>query len=172
MEAEAVALQPFFLTCLAEQLQDEEDALAPVQHWIEERQKTPLTEMVRTEHTREAAERVSSANAFGSLRALRPESTSPRSSRPTSLVEAELRTDPSGIYPHSDFATRDCCRRAIERISRNSGIGELDLARRAVALARQGTDSRTRHVGHYVLDDDGIQLEAEANARIYHSEQR
>ena len=113
MEAEAVALQPFFLTCLAEQLQDEEDALAPVQHWIEERQKTPLTEMVRTEHTREAAERVSSANAFGSLRALARIDFA-EVFEATSLVEAELRTDPSGIYRHSDFATRDRCRRAIE----------------------------------------------------------
>ena len=52
MESEPVALEPYFVTCLAEQLQDEEDALAPVQHWIEERLKTPLTEMVRTEHTR------------------------------------------------------------------------------------------------------------------------
>ncbi len=165
LEAEPVALQPFFMTCLAEQLQDEEDALAPAQHWIEERLKTPLTEMVRTEHTREAAERISSANAFGSLRALaRIDFAEVFES--TSLVEAELRTDPSGIYAHSEFATRDRCRRAIERISRHSGVGELDVARRAVALASQGTDSRTRHVGHYLLGDGVMQLETETSARI------
>ena len=45
MEDEPVALEPYFMICLAEQLQDEEDALAPVQHWIEDRLKTPLTEI-------------------------------------------------------------------------------------------------------------------------------
>ena len=90
--------------------------------------------MVRTEHTREAAECISTANAFGSLRALaRIDFAEVFES--ASLVEAELRTDPGGIYVNSDFATRDRCRRAVERISRHSGVGELDVARRAVALA-------------------------------------
>src|SRR5262249_52182966 len=70
MEAEPIAVEPYFLTCLAEQLQDEEDALAPLQHWIEERLGKPLTEIVRIQHTEEAVQSVSTANAFGSLRTL------------------------------------------------------------------------------------------------------
>ena len=36
-----------------------------------------------------------------------------------SLVEKELQADPAGVYGHSDFATRDQCRRVVERISRS-----------------------------------------------------
>src|SRR5579862_538038 len=165
MEAEPVALQPYFMTCLAEQLQDEEDALAPIQHWIEDRHQTTLTEMVRTEHTREAAESVSTANSFNSLRALARIDFA-EIFESVSLMDAELRADPSGIYAHSDFATRDRCRRAVERISRYSGVGELDVARRAVALARQGSDVRTQHVAYYLLDEGVAQLEAETHARV------
>lgn len=165
MKAEPAALEPYFTTCVAEQLQVEEDALVPVQHWIEEQRKTPLTEMMRTEHTREAAECISTANAFESLRALaRIDFTEVFES--ASLMEAELRADPSGTYAHSDFGTRDRCRRAVERISRHSGCGELDVARRAVALARQSTESRSQHVAYYLLDDGIAQLEAETSARI------
>jgi len=70
LESQPVANQPYFITALAEQLQDEEIALAPVQRWIEERFHQPLLELVREQHTREAVEVVSTANAFGSLRTL------------------------------------------------------------------------------------------------------
>ena len=165
LEAEPVAMQPYFLTCLAEQLQDEEDALAPVQHWIEERLKSPLTELVRTEHTREAAESISTANAFGSLRGISSIDFADLFES-TSLMEKELRADPSGTYSHSDFGTRDRCRRAVERISRNSGIDELEVARRAVALAAKGVDLRTQQVAFYLLNEGITQLEAETRARI------
>ncbi len=65
MESERIALDPYFLICLAEQLQDEAgEALAPLQRWIEGQLGKPLTEIVRAQHTREAAESVSTANAF------------------------------------------------------------------------------------------------------------
>ncbi len=120
METESLALEPYFLTCVAEQLQDEEDALAPLRHWIETHLGQPLTDIVRTQHNAEAAEAVSTANAFGSLRALsRIEFAEVFES--VSLVEGELLKDPGGIYQRTDFATRDRCRRTVERISRNSG---------------------------------------------------
>ncbi|MGD0617948.1 MAG: glucoamylase family protein, partial [Bryobacteraceae bacterium] len=165
MESELVALEPHFIACLAEQLQDEEDALAPAQRWIEEHLKTPLAELVRTEHTREAAEHISTTNTFGSLRALaRIDFTEIFES--ASLMDAELRRDPSGVYPHSDFATRDRCRRAVEWISRQSAMGELDVARQAIALASEGSDARTRNVAHYLLGDGAAQLERSVHARI------
>ena len=70
LEAEPIARQPHFVTALAEQLQDEELALGPAQHWIEERFGKSLMEVVVEQHTREAAETVSTSNAFGSLRTL------------------------------------------------------------------------------------------------------
>ena len=120
---------------------------------------------MRSEHTLEAAESVSTANAFNSLRTLARIDFA-EIFEAASLMEAELRADPSGIYAHSDFATRDRCRRAVERISRHSGASELDVAGRAVALAIQGSDARTQHVAYYLLDEGVARLEAETHARI------
>ena len=94
----------------------------------------PLSEVVRAEHNREAAERVSIANAFGGLHTLaRLDFT--RIFEATSLVEAELRTDPT--HAGSDFVTRDRSRKVVEEIARHSATGELEVARRAIALAQR-----------------------------------
>ncbi|MGA3203131.1 MAG: glucoamylase family protein, partial [Bryobacteraceae bacterium] len=165
LENEPIATQPYFITALAEQLQDEEGALAPMRAWIQEHFKTPLTELVRGEHTQEAAQRVSVANAFGSLRMLsRIDFT--EIFETVSLVEKELDADPAGIYPRSDFATRDECRRVVERISRNSSLSEVDVARRAVGLAERATDPRARHVAYFLLTDAVAELEADTKSRV------
>jgi cyclic beta-1,2-glucan synthetase len=165
MEAESISREPYFLTSLAEQLQDEEEALAPLQHWIEEQLGKPLTEIVRTQHREEAGESVSTANAFGSLRALSRIDFADLFES-VSLVEAELRGDPGAVYPRTDFATRDRCRQTVERISRNSGVGELDVARRAIALAAQESDPLTRHVAYFLIDHGVFRLEAETHAHL------
>src|SRR6185437_13083965 len=116
---------------LAEQLQGEEDTLAPLQRWIELRQNQPLTPMVQSEHNREAAERVSTANAFGSLRVLARLDFA-EIFESVNLVEAELRRDPAGIYPRCDFSTRDQCRHVVEQVARHSGLSELEVARRSI----------------------------------------
>src|SRR5262249_15448248 len=127
MESQAYACAHHFLMVLAEQLQGEENTFASVQHWIEERLQQPLTEIVRAEHAREAAESVATALAFGSLRLLSQfdfttifEAVSP--------VERQLRLDPASIYAQSDFATRDRCRRIVEQTARTSGKEEVEVA--------------------------------------------
>ncbi len=165
LAAEPVAREPYFVTALAEQLQDEEAALGQVQHWIEERFGATLIEVVRVQHTAEAAEVVSTANAFGSLRALgRIDFT--RIFEDVSLVDAELRRDPSGIYSRSDFYTRDRCRRVVERTARYSGTDETEVARHAVALASQATTPRTSYVAYYLLANGLTELESQMGARI------
>ena len=164
METEPIAREPYFAICLAEQLQDQENALAPAQCWIEERLKTPLSHLVQSEHAREAAERIATANAFSSLRTL-SRLDFPKIFEAISVVEAQLRTDPGGIYPRSDFATRDQCRHVVEQISRYSGISEVEVARRAVMLTERATDPKMRHVAYYLMAEGVAQLEAETNAR-------
>jgi cyclic beta-1,2-glucan synthetase len=165
LEAEPAARQAYFATALAEQLQDEEIALGPVQRWIEERFHKPLLELVREQHTREAGEVVSTANAFGSLRAL-SQIEFAEIFEQVSLVEAELRGDPGGIYTRSDFQTRDRCRRAVEKVSRYSGRAETEVARRAVELARREQDPRKAHVAWFLFAEGLETLEKETHARI------
>ena len=52
-------------------------------------------------------------------------------------MEAILREDPSGIHAHSDFATRDRCRRVVEESARQSKTSEWIVARLAVELAQR-----------------------------------
>lgn len=165
MEAAPYALQPCFVSSLAEQLQDEDTALAAVQRWVEERLNMRLTELVRNEHAREASERLSTANAYGSLRALsRIDFTA--TFEATSAVEMELRGDPGGVYGRSDFNTRDRCRRAVERIARHCAAEEYQVARHAVNLAAGSADSRAGHVAYYLLGEGVWELERELKATV------
>ena len=163
LESEPVAGEPYFATCLVEQLQDEDRALAPAQQWIEARLGMPLADVVRNEHNREAAERLSIANAFGSLRSL-ARLDFRKIFEATSLVEAELRTDPT--HAHSDFATRDRSRKVVEQISQHSGTGELEVARRAIALARQANRPEAASVSYFLLAEGVTELERGSGARM------
>ena len=165
MEKEPIALQPYFITSLAEQLQDEETALAPMRAWIQEHLTTPITELVRSEHMHEAVQLVSVANVFGSLRALsRIDFT--KIFEAVSPVEKELRQDPTGTYGQSDFASRDQCRRVVERISRYSSMNEIAVARTAVRFAAEARDPRMRTVMQYLLTPAVKQLEEETKSRV------
>ena len=164
MESEDYVRAHHFLMVLAEQLQGEENSFASVQQWIEERLQQPLTDVVRAEHAREAAESVATAQAFGSLRLL-SQLDFTIIFEAASLVEIELRGDPAGVYTHSDFATRDRCRRIVEQIARTSAKEELEVARLAVKLAAAAADSPTRNVTYYLLAEGVSELERAAAAR-------
>lgn len=163
LEAEPFSTEPYFATCLVEQLQDEDRALAPTQQWIEARLGNPLAEVVRGEHNREAAERVSIANAFGSLRSLaRMDFT--RTFEATSLVEKELRLD--STHAHSDFLTRDRSRKVVEQIAGHSGTNEIEVARRAVALSKQPHGGEPLPLAYFLLGDGVEELERATHARM------
>ncbi len=161
LEAEPCALEPHFAVCLAEQLQEEESALAPAERWIESKLGVALPVLVKAEHAREAGERLSTANAFGSLRLLAHLEFA-KIFESVSVVEAELRNDPARIYPASDFETRDECRRVVAQIARYSGAAEIDVARRAVTLAQSGA----RHVPFFLLSSGVEELERELHTRV------
>ena len=84
-------------------------------------------------------------------------------------MDAELRGEPSGVYAQSDFETRDQCRRAVERISLESGVSELDVAKRATALAARAAASssaQAAHAPYYLLADGVTELEASVGAHV------
>jgi cyclic beta-1,2-glucan synthetase len=165
LETEPFALEPCFVTSLLERLQDEENAMGPVEQWIESRVHVPLTDLLRHEHAQEAAGSISTANAFGSLRAIsRIEFT--KIFEAVSAVDAELRKDPSGVYARSDFSTRDHCRWTIERVAANAGVAELDVARCTNQLASRGTSVKAGCAAYYLMSDGVPQLEAALGARV------
>ena len=112
-------------------------------------------EMIRRKHHTIAADQVSVSNAIQSLRLLATTDWSDLV-EDVSLVDAELRKDPSGYYSRCDFATRDRYRHAIEEIARNSNKTEIDIAAEAVRLAGEAKgktpgDKHRSHVGYYLI---------------------
>ncbi len=165
LETDPFAQESYFATCLAEQLQDEETALIPVRQWIESRRGVSLADLVRPEHQREAAESLSIANAFNSLRTLSRIDFA-EFFESLNVVEIELRRDPAGVYPRSDFRTRDRCRRVVEEIARHSGHAELDVARMAIDLAAAAHEPEQKQVSWYLLAPGCEQLEKSLGAHL------
>src|SRR5688500_14162617 len=87
-----------------------------------------------------------------------------------SVVEQTLRTDPAGVYPAMDFATRDRYRHAVEEIAKRSQISEEDVARKAAELAASSSGNGRAngwagHIGYFLVDGGRRTLERAAHAR-------
>lgn len=96
-----------------------------------------------------------------------------------SLVDRTLRLDPVGVYEQMDFESRDLYRKAIEKLSFRSGIPEKEIAATTLSLAahahrNQPTkplahalehDTRSSHVGYYLIDAGRADLEREIGYR-------
>ncbi len=110
--------------------------------------------VLHREHARLAAEQLAIGNAVTTLRVLDVIDWTVFFEA-VSTVEAILQTDPRGVYPVQDFATRDRCRRAVEELSRGSKRSEADVARLAVAQATQASGDTVRGHVSYVLIGEG-----------------
>jgi cyclic beta-1,2-glucan synthetase len=163
-------------------------AAAAAVEWLEDRlsdRQTCTADILRREHRRQAANQVSVGNCVTSLRLLSALDWTVFFER-TSLVEAILRDDPSGVYARQDFATRDRYRRIVEQLARSSSSGELGVARRSLTLAVErerrtaaapetttggarawpaGAHSPEAHVGYFLIDRGRAQLEADLHYR-------
>ncbi len=162
-----------FVAELARRLQGQSAALALPLTWIEQRlSESGLTieQLVQSETQKQAAGQVSISNSIGSLRFLG--SMDWRDFVETmSGVEQKLREDPGGVYGRMDFATRDRYRHAIEKVAKQSGLAEGEVARKAIQLAHEGAQvgaspERTSHVGYYLVDKGLPQLEKATRARL------
>ena len=165
-------LTPHFIARLGEQLHKEELSLAPIQKWIEAKTGFRLADINLREHAEEANDLLFISTAIGSLRQL-SELQYPKIVEAVSQLEAILREDPSGIHAHSDFATRDRCRRIVEETARHSKSTEWSVARLAVELAQTGKQgSREGCVAFYLLDDGLAELERRLGRRLLWRERR
>ncbi|WP_291988007.1 glucoamylase family protein [Candidatus Accumulibacter sp. ACC007] len=165
-----------FVAELARRLQGRGPTLALPLTWIEQRlSESGLTieHLVQAENQQQAADQVSISNSIGSLRVLG--ATDWRTFvESQSVVENTLREDPGATYGRMDFATRDRYRHAIERIAKQGALSEVEVARKAVDLARMGAvasdagsgaGDRAGHVGYYLIDKGLPQLERAAQVR-------
>jgi cyclic beta-1,2-glucan synthetase len=91
-----------------------------------------------------------------------------------SVTERVLRLDPLGAYAAMDFESRDLYRRALAELAAVSGVDEAEVAREAIALARQTwiptlpegrRADRLRHVGYYLIDKGVASLKSRLNYR-------
>ncbi|WP_083917397.1 glycoside hydrolase family 94 protein [Leeia oryzae] len=167
-----------FVAELARRLQGRGPALALPLNWIEQRlaeSGMTIEQLVQLENQQQAADQVSISNSIGSLRVLGAMDWR-EFVETMSLVEQTLLDDPSDVYRHMDFATRDRYRHATEAIARQGQLAEIEVAHKAVALARAGAghpDSvgeRAGHVGFYLLDKGLPMLEEAAGVRLPYTE--
>ena len=144
-----------FVVRLLQLLRDQEGAMAALEHLEVELDAigSDPNEILRREHHTQAANQVTVGNCVLSLRLLSAIDWNTFFEQ-SSQVEAILRADPAGIYPHQDFATNDRYRRTIETIARGSDADEIAVAHRAIALARdaQGSGEARDHVGYFLVD--------------------
>ncbi len=88
-----------------------------------------------------------------------------------SWVEKTLGEDPTSIYVRMNFATCDAYRKAVEEIAWGAHAGEVDVAKRAIALAKAGApDQRRGHVGFYLVDAGRESLERDVSYKAAGSE--
>ncbi|GAA0714799.1 GH36-type glycosyl hydrolase domain-containing protein [Dokdonella soli] len=154
-----------FVAELSRRLQGHSAALALPLTWVEQRlQEAGMTieQLVHATNQEEAADQVSISNSIGSLRLL--EAIDWREFvEGASGVERVLRDDPAGVYSRMDFATRDSYRHVVEKLSRESGKAETDVAECAIMLAREASPADAaaldRHVGYYLIDAGVAALE-------------
>jgi cyclic beta-1,2-glucan synthetase len=121
-----------------------------------------LEHLTHQEHNRQAAAQISVANIITSMRLL---STLDWRDffESVSLVDLTLRRDPAQAYSEMDFRTRDLYRHQIEKIAKQAKASEFEVASRAIDLAEKNAHNergeegdRSKHVGFFLIDAEGL----------------
>jgi len=161
-----------FVSELSRRLQGRGPALALALTWVEQRlaeSHLTIERLVQIGMRQQAANQGSISNSVGSLRSLRAMDWRHFVER-LSVVEQKLREDLYGVYGNMDFLTRDRYRHAVEKLASESGLAEIEVAQRAVELARENASGRTApfgadHVGFYLIGTGIPLLEERVGAR-------
>jgi cellobiose phosphorylase len=161
-----VPLTAPFVEDFYERLQAQGSPMAFVQMWVEQKlleQGVTATQLSEVAGQAAAANQISIANSIASLRLIGTMDWQDFVES-LSVVEHELRKDPTGAYLLQDFSTRDRYRHVIEEIARSGFCSELKVACEADRLAQAASalgqlNDRTAHVGYYLVDAGRLQLE-------------
>ena len=159
-------LPPAFVVELLQWLRDQPATAGPAWqglHRALETQGDSPDVLLRREHQREAANQLAIGNIITTMRLISA-SDWPVFVEQVSVVERILQGDPAEAYGRMDFPTRDRYRHSVEQLARGAKKPEPEVARRAVALAREGRAShpdndRRHHVGYYLISRGRFRLE-------------
>ena len=159
-----------FIVQLTQRLRDQSPDVMPLIEWIEGEVHTrdqSIEQLVQIEHHRQATAQVTVGNIITSMRLLSMLDWH-EFVESVSLIEPILGQDPAEVYPKMDFATRDRYRHIIESIARRTEANELEVAVRALSLAKEAKlrapqDIPGTHVGYYLIDDGLNKLEQKFN---------
>ena len=163
-----------FLVQLVQRLREQHPSVMPVMDWIDkqlEQQGTTIEHIIHAEHQRQAAAQVTVGNIITSMRLFSTLDWNDFFEK-VSLIERLLGKDPAGIYSRMNFASRDRYRHVVERISKRTRAGELEIAQAAVDLAAKNTEQTGPkfHVGYYLIDAGLSLLETSFNYQPRSSE--
>jgi len=142
-----------------------------VRHWLEQRladHGLNLEELIHSESQLQAADQVSIGNSITSLRAFGAMDWR-EFVETLSVVEQTLRADPCLVYSEMDFPTRDRYRHVVEKIARQSQLSENKIAHNAIDLSAHAdvkTNSRSKHIGYFLVDKGRPILEKRSHVRL------
>ncbi len=164
-----------FAVQLVQRLREQDPAVTPALEWLDRRFEqggTTAEEIVRAEHQDQIANHATVRNVITSMRLLSSADWADFFES-VSLVHEAL-CDGTRVA-EMDFATRDRYRHAVEELSRGSRHDELEVARRAVAMAASAVapngrtdraDSRLADPGYYLIAHGRRRLEEELEFRL------
>lgn len=154
---------PYFAEELIDHLFDEENILIEVKRWLETYFNAPIADTVHQEQIQESLESVAFSNAIVSLITLSQITWSDLFTI-FCPVDAVFRGDQ--VYTQLNFATQNSYRQAIEMMARYSTSSEIEVAKAALALAEDGQDPVTKHIGYYLIDKGRPQLEKSLDCHL------
>ncbi|MGZ4679487.1 MAG: glycosyl transferase, partial [Ilumatobacteraceae bacterium] len=153
---------------LFQRLREQDPAVNPAVHWLEDRlaaQGTTADELVRVEHQRQATMNVTVRNVITSMRLISWFDWA-QFVESVSLVDEVLRE--RSRFGEMDFATRDSYRKAVEELSKGSGLSEIKVASKAADMADAAPTveaigaslaARQHDPGYYLIADGRAALE-------------
>ena len=125
-----------FAVQLVQRLRDQDPRVTPALLWLEERlaaQGTSVDAIVHDEHQRQGSTNVTVRNVITSMRLISDVDWA-ELVESVGLIDETLR--PASGFADMDFPTRNLYRSAIEELARGSRLSELEIARAALAAAR------------------------------------
>lgn len=153
-----------FVAPLARRLQWKGQEYNLVLSWLEQHLAEigmTINAMVLADNQKQAADQVSMSNSINSLRFLAKMDWR-EFVEAMSIIEQTLREDE--VYPRMDFYTRDNYRHIVEKLSKKTGVPEIEVAqlviRNAKANTANGGDEKRSHVGYYLVGKGIAQTEA------------